>query len=520
MASGNRVVVVGSGAAGLAAAVGAATSGAQVTVLEAAGRLGGTTATSGGGLWIPVNPWAAAHGVEDSVEEAVRYLTALQGGEPGVAEAFVREGLRIVRLAEERTPLRWQHLIEFPDYHAELDGGSAHGRSLEMMPVQISREAAALVRDDPYGLPPITINEGELPNPPDSAEIERREREGIMVRGRGLVAALAATLLEHGGEIRTGMRATRLLASGGAVVGVEAGAEEFRGEVVLASGGFERNAALVRAFLRGPMLGPAGPPSNRGDALLMGMQVGAALANMSDAWWVAALGVPGEVIDGAPFHRMLFNESARPGGLVVDQNGRRFVNEAVNYYGFARALQERDGSTYRYSRVPSWLILDATRRREPLGPLTGAEPDPDWLAKAQTLEDLAARIDVPQDALDKTVATFNEGAAAGVDPDFGRGSFIWDYFSSGGKPLRPLSEPPFYALRLVPGCSGTKGGLEIDENGRVRRLGGEDVVPGLYAAGNAAAYVFGSGYPGPGATIGPGLVFGWRAGETAAAETS
>jgi succinate dehydrogenase/fumarate reductase flavoprotein subunit len=520
MSAQRSVVVVGSGAAGMAAAVAAATSGARVTVLEASDRLGGTTATSGGAIWIPANPWAAAHGVEDSVEQGIRYVRAVQAGGGGidsVGVAYVHEGLRVTRLVEERTPLRWAHLAGFPDYHAELDGGSRDGRGLEIQPVQVSREVAALLREDPYNLPPLTVAEGELPEPPDAAELARREAEGVMLRGRGLVGALADTVLAHGGELRTGCRATTLSIEGGQVVGVvDAGGERFDGQVVLASGGFERNAALAQAFLRGPMLGPAGPPTNVGDALAMALRAGAAVANMSDAWWVASVQLPGETIDGVPFHRMLFVEASRPGALAVDQTGRRFANESGNYYGFGRALQERDANTYAYLRSPSWIVMDARRRTlQPLAGLGASDADPAWLAKAGSIRELAGLIGVPEDALEATVERFNEQARNGRDEDFGRGGYVYDVFTGLGAPLTPLVEPPFYALRIVPGCSGTKGGPVIDELGRVLGLSGQP-VPGLYAAGNAAAYPFGSGFPGGGATLGPALVFGWLAGETAA----
>jgi succinate dehydrogenase/fumarate reductase flavoprotein subunit len=386
-----------------------------------------------------------------------------------------------------------------------------------MRPVQVSHEVARLIRDDPYRMPPITIAEGELPDPPDADELRRRDAEGVMMRGRGLVAVLAETLLAHGGSIRTGCRATALTMRHGAVTGVEAEGEELPGAVILASGGFERNESLVATFLRGPMLGPAGPPSNRGDGLSMAMRAGAALRNMSDAWWVASMHVPGDTIDGAPFHRMLFVDAARPGGIAVDQTGHRFVNESVNYYGFARALQERDANTYAYLRSPSWIVMDARRRTiMPFAWLSPGESDPPWLTRASSIGELARSIGVPAAALEETVERFNSQAAENADDDFGRGGFRWDSFSGLGTPLSPLSEPPFYALEVVPGCSGTKGGPETDALGRVLRSTGEP-IPGLYAAGNAAAYPFGSGYPGPGATIGPALVFGWLAGETAAA---
>jgi succinate dehydrogenase/fumarate reductase flavoprotein subunit len=511
--------VVGSGGAGLAAAVAAAARSAEVTVLEAATLLGGTTAISGGGIWIPANPWAAAAGVEDSAEEALAYLRALELGDSdrALSEVYVREGPRVARAVEARTPLRWQHLTGFPDYHVELGGGQPLGRSLEIRPVQVEREVLARVRPDPYGQPPITILEGEADRP-DAEELARREREGIVARGRGLVAALLATLLELGGEARTATAATRLLTSDGAVVGVEASGERFDGEVVIASGGFERDPALVRAFLRGPLTAPAGPPSNRGAGLRMGMAAGAALGNMSEAWWCPAMAVDGETIDGAPFFRMLFMDLAKQGGLLVDRHGRRFVDEAANYNDLGRALHGFDAAEYAFPRAPSWLVLDATRRAEhSLGPLTRDDPDPAWLVRAATPEQLAARIGLDPRVLRETIERWNDGAARGVDPDFGRGSYVWDRFSGAGADLRPLVEAPFYALQVLPGCLGTNGGLRIDAHGRVLRADDGAPIPGLYAAGNAAASPFGCAYPGPGSTIGPAVVFGWRAGENAAA---
>jgi hypothetical protein len=167
------------------------------------------------------------------------------------------------------------------------------------------------------------------------------------------------------------------------------------------------------------------------------------------------------------------------------------------------------------------MIFDAmTRSQHKIGPLTGDEPDPDWLEKAVSIEKLAGRINVPAGTLLATIDRFNAMATAGVDDDFGRGSYAWDRASSArnGAPstLRPLTEAPFYALRVLPGVLGTKGGLRINSDGRVLCADGSGVIPGLFAAGNAAANPFGHAYPGAGSTIGPALVFGWRAGETAA----
>jgi 3-oxosteroid 1-dehydrogenase len=236
--AGTDVVVVGSGAAGLSAAVAAATKGASVTVLEAADGLGGTTAISGGVVWAPGNPWAAREGVEDTLEQGLEYLHALDLGDvdPTLEATYVRQAVGVVEAVEQHTSLRWQHM-SFPDYHAELTGGNARGRGLEIMPVGVGEDVLAKIRPDPYEVPASTLNEASL-GKPDASELERREREGIATRGRGLVAGLLAALLERGGDVRTKVRATSLATSKGSVIGVEADGELHEGKVVIASGCF------------------------------------------------------------------------------------------------------------------------------------------------------------------------------------------------------------------------------------------------------------------------------------------
>jgi succinate dehydrogenase/fumarate reductase flavoprotein subunit len=507
----------------MAAAAAAAVGGASVTVLEAAPALGGTTATSGAGIWIPANPWAAAAGLEDDEDRARRYLRRVSefNGSSAAVDSYVTNGVRVAHAAERCSALSWQYLVGFPDYHPELDGGAIDGRSLETQPVQASAEALSLVRENPYGDPPITINEESVP--PDATEVEARRRAGVVTKGRAMIAAFYDVLRQHGGTVRTGVVADELLLSGGAVRGVAVDGTELPGEVVIAAGGFERNPELVRRFLSGPMTAPAGPPANQGRALFMGIRAGAAVANMSDAWYVPAMQAPGETIDGAPFYRMLFTEPSRPGGILVDQRGQRFVNEALNYYGLGRSLQALDVSSFSFPRARSWFIFDAGRRRQGLRLAgLGEGDDPAWLIEAQSIGALADVIGLEPARLQATVDRFNRLADGGLDSDFGRGDHPWDKFSTGvgvygsASPLRGVVEPPFFAIEVLAGCSGTKGGLLTDGLGRVLAAEGDDVIEGLYAAGNAAAYPFGLGYPGPGATVGPALVFGWLAGETAA----
>jgi hypothetical protein len=253
----------------------------------------------------------------------------------------------------------------------------------------------------------------------------------------------------------------------------------------------------------------------------MAMASGCALGNLSEAWWSPAIRVPGETIDGAPMYRLVLTERARPGSLIVDGHGRRFVNEGQNYNDVGRSLHDFDPTAFAFPRVPAWMIFDgAYRAHYNLGPLRRGTPDPEWLRRADTLPRLAEPIGVPADELVATVARFNELVASGHDTDFGRGEQVYDRFM--GDPSTPnpvlgaIAEPPFYALEILPGCLGTKGGPRTDDRGRALHVETGQPVPGLYAAGNAAASPFGFAYPGPGATLGPALVFGHRAGEAAA----
>jgi 3-oxosteroid 1-dehydrogenase len=493
------VGVIGSGAAGLAAALAAAGSGARVTVYESGERVGGTTALSGGNVWMP----AHAALPDDSPEQALRYLRSLALGDfdDDLAAVFAREAGPTAKRIEAASALRWQALA-YPDYHSELDGGRPQGgRTLEPKPLGCAPEIEAMLRTAPNISAPVTYNElvsGEI----DREQIAERRERGILTLGRALLAGLLDACVQAGVSIRAGTRVRELPAEHDAVV--------------LSSGGFERDAGLARSFLRGPMCAPVGAPGAQGDGLRIAMAAGAALGCMSEAWWCAATKVPGEEIDGAPLWRLILTERARPGCIVVDGRGRRFENEAQNYNDFGRSLQGFDASAYAFSRVPSWMIFDASyRQRYRIGPLTREDPDPEWLTRGTSVEDLAREIGVPAGALRDSIERFNEHAVRGADPDFGRGSYAYDRFIGA---LGPLGDGPYYALRLLPGCLGTKGGPRTDAHGRVLSISSGDPIPGLYAAGNVAASPFGLAYPGAGGTLGQALVFGMRAGDAAAAD--
>ena len=517
----SHVVVVGSGAAGLAAALAARAEGAEVTLLEATSTFGGTTALSGGVAWLPANRHERELGIEDSPEEARRYLANFTFGDVNDAllDVYVRDAGGIADLLEDTTPLRWQ-AFSLPDYHGDLPGGRRGGRGLEVEPFTPRADIAPRVRPPVSWRVPAT--QAELRSGRATSElIEQRRREGTLSMGGAIVAPLLTALVDVGATVRTDARARELVVESGRVVGVRGDGVDERGAVILASGGFERDPALARAFLRAPTTGLAGAPGSRGDGLRMAMAVGADLGNMSEAWWSPTYRVPGDHIDGERLDRMILWERSWPGSLIVDQRGHRFVNEAANYNDVGRTLHDFDAATFSFPRAPSWMVFDgAFRGRYTVGPLVPGAPDPEWLEVGEDLAALAGSIGIEPAALADTVERFNGFFATGVDPDFGRGSYAFDQFAGDDSAPHPtlgqLTKPPFYALRIEPGILGTKGGPRTDADGRVLRAADLEALPGLFAAGNAAASPMGLAYPGAGGTIGPALVFGTRAGRAAA----
>jgi 3-oxosteroid 1-dehydrogenase len=510
-----QVVVVGSGAAGLAAALAASVAGARVKVLERSEYLGGTTAISGGIAWLPGCRAAIAAGVDDDPAAALRYLRALGHGDfnDALASAFVDDAARVAQLVEDETPLEWALLPDWPDYQPQLAGGRLGGRSIWPRPLEFPRDLALRIQPTP---------EAPFLAPADDEPVTDAVVFRGPVRGRVLVGGLLSALLDRGVEVRANARVEDLVVEDGAVRGARVDGEVVPGSVVLAAGGFQHNPGLVRSFLPVPEVAPMGPPSCTGDGLQMALRVGAALGNMADAWWMPAIQVPGESLGGAPFFRPLHHERAQPGSLMVDRHGRRFVDEAQNYSDAGRAMLRFDAAAYEWPAAPCWLLFDRTyRERTSIGPLAPGGDDPEWLVREDTWEKLGARLDLPSDRLEATVSAFNTDAVDGRDREFGRGTHDYDRWigdSSAPNPnLAPLCQPPFYAIEVRLGCLGTKGGPRTDEHARVLHVDGR-TVPGLYAAGNAAASPFGVGTPGGGGTIGPALVFGTRAGEAAAAD--
>ena len=270
------------------------------------------------------------------------------------------------------------------------------------------------------------------------------------------------------------------------------------------------------------MTAPATPPGNTGDGLAMAMEAGARLGNMASAWWVPVARVPGQEMFGAPQVNLVLGERTRPHSMMVNRFGRRFTNEAGNYNAMGGAFHEFDPAKFDYSNLPCWLVVDSEyRRRYDLPGCPAGEPAPDWMATGESIEELAGVLGVDPESLRATLDRFNEHAAQGSDPDFGRGESAYDTFNGDRslpgieQTLQPLDSPPFAAIEIESGSLGTNGGPKTDTRARVLALDG-GVIKGLYAAGNVMAAPTGMVYGGAGGTLGPAITFGYIAGADAA----
>jgi succinate dehydrogenase/fumarate reductase flavoprotein subunit len=523
------VVVLGSGASGLSAAIAAQDAGASVGVFEKGEKVGGTAALSGGMVWMPGNHCMDALGIEDSREDAVAYFESLSFGlsDPRVIEAYVNEGPGVLRQLQETTPVEFYAVENFPDYHPENPGGHPGGRALECPPfayTELGPWAERVVTGhlmDQH----VAMNECPLGNWTISEEEhQRRVREDVRACGLALVGRLLRGCLDRGIEPQTDKRAERLLLQDGRIVGVRfADGTEVRARtgVVLATGGFEWDRDLARSFLRGAIQQPISIPTNTGDGLKMAMNVGAGLANMREAWWHVGTELPDG--QGGTVTHILTPWMGWPGCIMVNGAGQRFTNESTNYSSQAAAFHAVDARTQAYVNLPAWTIFDQ-RHLDTYGFLSSlpGRPAPEGVLRADSVAELAEQIGVPAGALEATVKRWNRNSAAGEDPDFHRGESAhdrwWGDHRRGITPqatMGPIDAPPFYATKTGATTLGTKGGPRTDGNSQVLDTDGEP-MPGLYAAGNVMASVSGAGYTGAGGTLGPALVFGTLAGRSVA----
>ncbi|OBI17018.1 FAD-binding protein [Mycobacterium sp. E2462] len=522
------VVVLGTGGAGLTAALTAAAAGATVEVFEKAPTVGGTTAVSGGIVWIPAHNRSPDG--ELTPDDALRYLRAQSLGsmDDDLVETFVHTGPAMLDFIEAHSGLRFEIATGFPDYQPELPGGQpSGGRSLSAAPFDLAQLGEWATR--------ITSFPADWSNVGFDAETRARLHAAIdertshlCVAGTALIAGLLKGLLDVGVVPHVNARAEQLVTEAGEITGVRVALAgqtltvRARHGVILGTGGFEWDPGLAQAFLRGPMHGAVSPPNNTGDGLRLAMAHGADLANMGEAWWVPIVQIPGDTIDGRQRSRSVRLERTRPRSIIVNAAGHRFVNEACDYNSMAGAfhyLDPRGG----YVNDRGWMVFDSVHLQR-YGFL-GIEPGqrvPEWFCESADLDELAAKTGIDADGLAHTVARWNRHVAAGADPDFGRGSSAYDGYwgddsatTLAGKTLGPIDTAPFYAVPVRIGAMGTKGGPRTDRDGRVLHVSGEP-IPGLYAAGNAMGGVTGRAYGGAGGTLGPAMVFGYRAGHAAA----
>jgi 3-oxosteroid 1-dehydrogenase len=530
-------LVVGSGCGGLTAALTAQAHGLDTLVIEKTAVYGGSTALSGGNIWIPNNPTLRREGLADSRDDVRRYLDAVVGDRVPAAnvDAFIDNGPRTMEFLEDASPhLQFQWCTGYSDYHPEQPGGRARGRTIEPLPFDLKR-----LGDDEQWLRPAALATpgGLFVTSKEFARLNMvvrtwsgrraamqtlgRAVKGLLLRrhmdtlGRALIGRLRLATKDAGIPLWLNTPLQSLVADeSGAVVGVQARRDgaairiRARKGVLLACGGFEHNGEMRKRFLRdgGKDNYSAGSPDNTGDGIIAGQAVGAAVDLMDDAWWMPAFKRPDGVMS------VLVSERSIPRSIIVDQTGRRFVNEAVPYVTFVHR-QLAGGHD------PIWFVFDrkAKNRYQFGGVMPGQAFPDDWytsglMHRAESIEALASGIGVPSASLRETVSSFNGFARAGRDSDFGRGESAYDNYY--GDPTLPqptmdvIGSAPFYAARIQAGDLGTKGGLVYNAHGQVLTVDGT-VVAGLYATGNTSAAVMGNDYAGAGATIGPAMVFGF-----------
>lgn len=528
------VLVVGAGG-GLAGALAAKDRGLDVLVVEKAAWIGGATAMSGGTLWLLDNPFTKAAGVKDSRAQARRHLDAVIGeagpaASPARREAYLDGGQALLDLlAANGVPLAHSG---WADYYAEREGGTPEGRTLHAKPFD-ARELGdnrAALRPTPIVVPANSVEVAVLalgPRTPKAAMVwlrvtartilARLTGAVLLTRGQALMARVFQALLKKGVPVWRDTPLKSLITEDGRVVGAiverdgaQVSIKAERG-VLLTAGGFARNAQM-RAASQAPVGvdWTMAPADDQGDAIRMGQELGAATALMDEAWWVPGTKPPGSTM-------LHVWDRCFPHAVMVDAKGERFVNEADPYMEVGQIMLARQ----RALGAHGWIILESRHRNRYAFGMTPPRLTPKawfdsgYMKKAATLDELAAQCGLDPEVFKASMSRFNAMAKRGVDTDFHRGESIYNRFYGDGrnKPnpnLGAIERAPFYAVAIYPGDVGTAGGLLADEHARVLTPQGAP-IPGLYAAGNTAASVFGRTYPGAGASIGASMVFSVRA---------
>lgn len=551
------IVILGSGVAGLTAALTAALCGMKVVVLEHAADIGGTSARSSGTVWIPDNHHIRERGILDDRSKAAEYLASLVGnaGAPEMWKAFLDAGPRMLADLERRAGIGFRPFMAAPDYRQDHPGAASGGRALEPLPFdgrRLGDDFKRLARP----LPELMLFGGMMVTRAEAAQLLRADRSpGAMllgarlmmrylkdrmrhargtrlVLGNALVARLLKATTDRGVRVLTGVEPGELTQAGGRISGVLArmNGREFRVDaprgVVLAGGGYPASMEKRMQHLPSPVAeySPAAPGCD-GSTIALGLAAGGRLGpdGSDNALWFPSSVSSREDGSTAVYPHIVLDRS-KPGVIAIDRTGQRFTNEAVSYHEFVRAMYRAEK---RAPAIPAWLLCD--RRAilkyglglvRPRGLGLRRLIDRGYLVEAASIADLAGRLGVPAATLEGTIKLYNGFAASGVDADFGKGETIYD--RSNGDPahgpnpcMGPLDRPPFYAVSLHPTPLGTSRGLAADTQARVLDADGKP-LPGLYVCGNDMQSAFGGEYPGAGGQLGQAMTFAWIAANHAA----
>ncbi len=548
------VLVIGSGGGGMTAALAADASGLETLVVEKGSAFGGSTALSGGGIWVPGAPAQRRAGYVPSPDGVFEYLRRITDGL--VSDARLRQYVdtapEMMEFLENTSP--WFEFVWKPgyaDYYPQLPGGSERGSTINVLAIDLRK----LGDEEQNLLQPLALAPKGIWLGPKDLRLFYQVRQSwrgkaVLVKliwrmfrarvfgdrmaaiGQSLAARLRLALKDRNIPLWLESPMTELIVDAdgtvtGAVVERNGTVQRIgaRGGVILASGGFDHDMAWRRQYL--PVLDKDwsfGNPLAMGDGIRAGEKVGGSTDLLDEAWWFPAIQWP----DGRL--QFMLNERMMPSQFVVNGDGKRFINEAAPYMDFAHAMI--DGQISGVTHIPCWLITDIRSfhryvvaghlpiPKVPFAPVpTGWKVPPAWLEsgvvkEGLSFEELAGKIGVPPDALRRTAERFNELARNGHDDDFNRGDSSYDnYYGDPTLPnpnLYPLGKPPYYAFQIILGDLGTSGGLRTDEYARVLR-GDDSTIKGLYAVGNTSAAVMGRSYAGAGATIGPAMTFGYVA---------
>jgi 3-oxosteroid 1-dehydrogenase len=544
------LIVLGSGVAGLTAALTASLEGLKTVVLERSSHLGGTSARSSGTVWVPANHHMGPAEAEDDRRNAARYLAALVAnrGETSIWRAFLDNAPHMLADLEARAGIVFRPYRSAPDYRQDLPGAARGSRPLEPLPFD-GRLLGADFDRLASPLPELMLFGGMMITRREAAALLRAGRSahstwlGLhllgrylrdrlnyrrgtrLVLGNALVARLLKALRDRNVPVLTQTSVRRLLEHDGAVCGVELASEGRRVSliarrgVVLAGGGFPANRLWRQRHLPHPI--PEYTPAASGcdgSTLDLALSLGAALgaSGIDNAlWFPSSIAKRGDGSIAVYPHIVL--DRAKPGLIAVNGQGQRFVNEAVSYHEFVRAMYAAHSKS---PSIPAWLICD--RRfvaRYGLGMIRPRSlrlrkyVASGYLREAPTIEELASRIGVPPANLTVTVKRFNGFARTGVDADFGKGDNVYDR-SNGDEAVRPnpcigpIVDPPFYSVAVLPTPLGTSLGLRADVSARACNAEGKPIA-GLYVCGNDMQSAFGGEYPGAGAQLGQAMTFGW-----------